>query len=109
MTKSQKGFSVAEIILVIGIIALVGGVGFFVYNKAQSTKKADTANSQTGSSTKSATPVAGTTESIDAITAQDAASEATIDSKYSESEQTTAQSSNAAAANVGGSFDETSL
>ncbi len=111
MKKAQQGFSVVEVLIIVVVLLVVGGVGYFAVSKiTKSTKKTDTTTStQSKSGSSSATPAAGTSASIDLLTAQDASSEAAIDSKYAQGEQTTAASTNTAVSNVGGSIDETSL
>lgn len=112
--NSQKGFSPVFILLVVAIIGLVGTVGYYVYsnNKPAKTVTKTTVTKTTTDTTatdqKTAVPT-GTTATIDTLTLQDASGEASIDSKYADTEQTTAQSANSAAASVGGSFDESSL
>lgn len=99
----QQGFSVVAIVLVLAVLATVAGTGYVVYSRTAS-KSGDTA-SQTTTVPASNSP----TSSIDSITQNDASGESKIDSQYSNSDSTAAQSASPAASNVGGAYNESSL
>jgi Tfp pilus assembly protein PilV len=107
MRKTQQGFSIVETLLAIIVIAAIAGLGFWVYH--QNHKTTATNNSTTASNNTAAATTAGTTQSIDNLTQQDVTSEQAIDSRYASTDQTTTQSANGAAANMGGAFDETTF
>jgi Tfp pilus assembly protein FimT len=112
MRRSDQGFSTVETLLVLVVIATITGLGFWVYRQNHTKTTANSSNSSVAGSTSSpATTSAapGTTASIDSLTTQDVNSEQSIDSKYSNNDQTNAASANAAASNLGGAYDETSF
>lgn len=54
MTRSNKGFSIVEIVIVIAIIALIGLIGFRVWDANQSTtEQTDTTQTDTAPSVNS--------------------------------------------------------
>jgi uncharacterized protein HemX len=105
MRKNHQGFSTIEMVLVVVVVLLLVGLGYFFYKQKN---KPTASTTKATSQTQTAVPD-GTTQSIDSLTAQDAASEASIDSKYTTTEQNNAQSANSAASALGGSYNESSL
>lgn len=105
--KKQETGSV-EIVLIIIVIVLLAGLGYLFY-KNKHTKTASVTVTKTTASQATPVAAAGTTAAIDSLTTQDAASESAIDQKHAGNENTAAQSANAAAANVGGAYNESSL
>ncbi|OVE78975.1 hypothetical protein BVY00_01585 [bacterium G20] len=105
MKKTSKGFSVIEILLVIILVVLVGGVGYSVYHRNH--KSQAVANQQTP--TQPLPPADGTTQSIDSLVAQDAGSESSINTKYSNDDQSTVQGTNGSTADLGGAYNESSF
>lgn len=103
MKISQKGFSAVEAVVVLVVVGLIGGVGYVAYHHQT---KNNTASTTTTSTQSKVTAPAGTTTNISQITQQDMNDTATIDSKYTNAYQSTAQSTNQAAANVGGAYNE---
>jgi hypothetical protein len=117
MKKIEHGFSHIEGFLVVLVLVVIGGVGYSVIHRShkvnsETSKPAVTTPvSSTTQTTPAAQPLStvGTTQGIDSLTAQDAGSESSIDSKHSNSDQTTTQSANGAASNVGGAYNESSI
>ena len=106
--ENNAGFAAVEAVLLVVIVAIIGGVGAYV---AQQKHTADiTLNSSSSKTVPAKTPVAaGTTTSIDQLMQQDALAETNIDMAADSQAQQNATSSNSAVTNVGGSYDETSL
>jgi len=100
---SPGGFAVIEGLLVIVIIGIVGATGYWVLTQRT------TPDSGSATTTNSASAKPGTISAIDQLTDQDSQSEASISNQYDAAEQSSAQSSNAAAANVGGAYNETNF
>jgi len=105
---NNAGFAAVEAVLLVVILAIIGGVGAYV---AQQKHAADaTLTSASAKATQVKTPVtAGTTASIDQLTRQDAQTEANIDKSADSQTQQNATSSNSAVTNVGGAYNETNL
>lgn len=103
--KSQKGFSVIPILILTIILAMAGGVGYWVYSN---NSKSSLTNSNTSAQSIPATQKSAT-ESIDDITSGEGSEESSINSKYDSESQSTAQSTDSAASSIGGSVDESSL
>lgn len=108
MKQHQDGFTVIAGLLVVIIIGLVGGIGYYVLDQHDKAQKTAIESSGAANSTVAA-PAVGTTESIDSMTNLDTASEAKINNQFSVSEQASAESTAPAANAVGGSYDESSL
>lgn len=104
MRKSEQGFSVIETFLVIAVIAVVAGVGLMVYSRSSGSKSVNP-----GQQATKTTPVAGTVESIDALSSDDVKSESEINSRYEASDQATAKATNSAAADLEGAYDASTL
>jgi Tfp pilus assembly protein PilE len=74
---SQKGFSAVEGLLIVIILGMLGGVGYYVYNSQKQVDKtySQTANSSVAPSTKKTTANAGANNSLvratDAVIYQD--------------------------------------
>ena len=107
MKNKDAGFSAIELLLVIVVIALLVGLGYIFYQRKH--KAASVSATTNVVKSQTVAPATGTTSSIDTLTKQDASSESSIDQKHTDSEGTTAQSANPAAANVGGAYNESSL
>lgn len=105
MRKAQEGFTVVEVILVLAVLVVIGGVSYAVLHRASRS----VASSQTAPTSQAPAAAVGTTQSIDNLMAQDAASESAIDTRHTSNDQTNAQSTNGAAANVGGAYDESTF
>ena len=106
MRQTEQGFTVIEGILVIVVLVVIAGVGYATFNVNSKAATKDQFSSATAPITTAST---SSIQNIDTLTAQDANNESTIDSTHAVSDQTSAQSSSNAAANVGGSFDESAL
>ncbi len=103
--KTERGFSGIEALIIVVIVGVLGGVGYWVYS--QNHKK-----TPISSSIQTSTPTIkldGTTQSVDNLTNQDANMEASIDGKYENTEQSTARAANQAAQNIGGAYDESTF
>lgn len=112
MRTPQKGFSTVATLLVLLNVVLLGVLGYMVYQRLQ---PADTVENQitAGQASKktsaTTTNAEGTTDSIDKLTTQDINSETSLDTRYSDSDQSDAASTDNAAANIGGAYDESTL
>lgn len=110
MTKhdngSQRGFAGLEVMLLIVIVAVIAGIGFWVQRR-NGNDKTQTSLSQ-GSQAVDPSK-AGTTEGIDQLMQASVQSEESIDAKNLTSEQADASSTNTAQKNIGGAYDESSL
>jgi len=102
--RRQQGFALVESLLIIVIIALIVGVGYWVVTQRNKNNTTATSDSQT----TTAKAPEGTTASIDQLTQADSQAEAAIDSKYAANEQTNSTSTNAALKNLGGAYNESS-
>ncbi|HSX53301.1 MAG TPA: prepilin-type N-terminal cleavage/methylation domain-containing protein [Patescibacteria group bacterium] len=103
--RPQRGFAMVEALLVIIIIGLVVGVGYWVATQRNSTKSPTSSAIPAG---QAAAPV-GTAAAIDTLTQQDAQSETAIYTKGDTTDQSNAQSTNSALTNLGGAYNETNL
>ena len=111
MKQLQDGFSAIESLLIVIIIAAVGGIGYYVVNqghKANATLSSNASSVPTTGNTASLTPN-GSTSSIDSLTAQDASSEQSLDTQYTSTDQSASKSADTSTSNVGGSYDESTL
>jgi len=100
--KSTAGFAAVETLLLVVILGLVAGVGYWV-----TTQRHKTTASVTSLTPSTATKAAsGTATAIDQLTASDAQAETTISTKHDATTQANAASSNAAASNIGGAYNE---
>ena len=108
LKDNTAGFAAVEAVLLVVILAIIGGVGTYV---AQQKHTADsTLASSNSKSVPARTPVTpGSATSIDQLTQKDAQAEANIDKSADSQAQQNAISSNSAVTNVGGSYDETNL
>lgn len=104
-TKRQQGFAIVETALIIVIIAVIVGVGYWVVKQRN---KNNLNSSSSMSNTSKITAAAGTTASIDQLTQSDSKAEAAIDQKYEASEQSAVTSTNTALNNLGGAYNESS-
>lgn len=105
--KKPQGFTALEGILVLAVLVVIGGISYAVLHRAS--HQASVASSQTSQSTQAPAAPVGTTQSIDNLTAQDATSESAIVTRHTSADQTTAQNTNGAAANLGGAYDESTF
>ncbi len=103
--RAQTGFAMVEAVLVLIIIGLVVGVGYWVTTQKNATKTTASSATPTGQ----VTAKTGTTAAIDQLTKQDAQAETAINAKEDSSDQSNAQSTNSALTNLGGAYNETSL
>jgi Tfp pilus assembly protein PilV len=65
LKKNESGFSAVEIILVLVIVALLGVVGWFVYNRNQDNKSTNNTTSTTTTSTVTSPSTSTTTKPVD--------------------------------------------
>jgi prepilin-type N-terminal cleavage/methylation domain-containing protein len=103
MTKHLKGFSVVELLIVVVILGLIGAGGYIIYDRTAN--KAD----KTPTAPVSSGAPAGSSQHIDDVNTNDQNAEDGIDSKHISSDQSNIQSTNGAAANIGGAYDESSF
>jgi len=101
----QQGYAAVEIVLIVVIVALIGGIGVWIYKQNNKQVVAPAADSSNGTTQAAA----GTSEGVDQVSQSDAQDEAAINKKYDNSEQSTATSSNTALNNVGNSYDESNF
>lgn len=108
MAKSKKrfksGFAVVEALLIIVIIGIIGGVGYWVMTQRNGATDTATEAAKTLPTSKP-----GTLSAIDQLAGQDSQTETNIGNQYDTQTQTTAQSSNAAASNLGDAYNETNF
>lgn len=101
----SAGFALIEMVLILVILTAIVGVGVYVMRQKQN---ANSTLSSNGSALRTkAQP--GTAASIEQLTAQDAQTEAGVDSSADNQTQQDATSANTAVSNVGGAYDEASL
>lgn len=88
----------------------IGAVGYLTAHRFMTQSSSSVASTHTTPAAQQqaapAAPALGTTASIDSLTAEDASSEASINAKYEQSDQSAAQTTDRAAANVEGAYDE---
>jgi hypothetical protein len=103
---NSSGFAAVEGLLVVVMIAAIVGIGAYVVHQKNSTDKT---LSSTSNSTPEAKPAAGTANSIDQITQQDAQTETGIDNTADSGIQQDSTAANAATNSVGGAYNENNL
>lgn len=105
---NSAGFAAVEAVLIVVIIAVIGGVGAYVLK--QNNAANHSLSSASHADNTAAIPVsAGTTASIDQLTQLDAQSETDAYTAGDTQTQTNTSDANSAVTNVGGAYDETSL
>jgi uncharacterized protein HemX len=103
--RGQSGFSAVELVLIVVVIGVIAGVGFWVLKQRSANKQTDNSQASTSHSSTS-TAKAGTTDSIDQLTKSDEAADSAIDKTHDATEQSNAASSNTAQNNIGDSYNE---
>jgi prepilin-type N-terminal cleavage/methylation domain-containing protein len=103
MNKHLKGFSVVELLIVVIIVGLIGAGGYIVYSR-----NANKAATPSAAPVSSGAP-AGSSQHIEDVNTNDQNAEDTIDNNHISSDQSNIQSTNSAAANIGGAYDESSF
>lgn len=103
MKTSARGFSAVEASIVILVLLVVAGGGFMLYHRKHTPGggRVDTLQ------TVHAQP--GTTGELDQIENGDEQSESNINTTYTKDDQSDASSTDKAAADIGGAYDESSL
>jgi hypothetical protein len=115
MKNNEQGFSVLEGLLVVVVLVVISGVGYSIYNRSHTVASAGnaamTSSSATGIAPTTAQPIAplGTTANVGDLEAQDANSESNIDSKHSNSDQSSAADTANTATDIGGAYNESTL
>jgi hypothetical protein len=104
--EPAHGFAAVESLLVLIIIGMVVGVGYWVITQRNTTPTSSNATNNSSAITRPVKDSTGTISSIDQLTSVDSQSEANISNANDSSEQSTAQSSSSSAANVGGAYNE---
>ncbi len=102
MKTSERGFSIVEVVIVLVVLGLIGGVGYATFHKKDSNKSGT-------ASTSKAVDANGTTQSTDTILNQEIDDESSVDSSYTSGDVSNAQSANSAASNIGGAYNESNL
>jgi Tfp pilus assembly protein PilX len=104
VSKHQTGFSVIEGLLIIIVVGFLGATGWMVYHNNHKT-------SLTSAGSTAALPAAspGTIQAVDNITTQAANGTSSIDGQYTNTDQSAASSSDTAASNLGGAYNESSF
>jgi type II secretory pathway pseudopilin PulG len=97
--NKETGFAGLEALLVVFIVLVIAAMGVYVLHRHSDDKL------QSLSSANSSAP-SGTSESVSQITALDASSESNIDKSADSNYKQDASSSNSAASNVGGAYNE---
>jgi competence protein ComGC len=90
--KYAPGFSAVEALIVLVVVSVLGLGGWLLLRHDDNTSTA-----------------AGSTAAIDELTAQDADSEAALDSRYATDDLQSAQNADAEASNLGDAYNESSL
>jgi len=104
--RPAAGFAAIETVLVLIIIGIIAGVGYWVVTQRNNTTASTTSTNTPVTVIGQVTAKAGTLSAIDQLTTLDSQSEANIDTKYDSVDQTSAQSANTAASNIGGAYNE---
>lgn len=99
--ETNAGMAIVEAVVALVVVAGLIGMGVYVLHRR-------IAVTDPTASTMSA-PTGGTTESIDQLTANDAATEQQADKNADSHMQQDATSANNAISNVGGTYDESTL
>ncbi len=105
----QAGFGAVEGLLILVIVGLLGGVGFYVYKQNNDAKSRLSNSSSSATATKSKVTADGTPESFDQMSQQESDNESSINDKYQNSDKQAVESANSATSSVGDSYDESSL
>ena len=101
--QKQAGFAIIEAVLIVVVLALLGGVGYYVVNK---NKPVEQAASQVPASTRSTSaPTAAVEQSLNTAVEVEAAAEDTTGADVEKEIDSAIDS----AANVGDSFNENEL
>lgn len=112
MRKSTHGFSVVELLIVIVVLVLAGGAAYFTYqriHKAATTPSSMASSGSNAAITTANTASQGTTASIDNLDNQEIDSDNSLTSQFTTTDQSNAQSTNSAATNLGGAYNEASF
>ncbi len=105
--QPHTGFAVVEFLLVLVIVGLLVGVGYWVATQRRSVNSTTASTNPTSTSNTTSAPAAGTTASIDALTSKEIDAETATDSAATNNVNKAATSSNSAASNIGESYNET--
>ncbi len=105
----QAGFGAVEVVLVLVIVSLIGGVGFYVYKQNNNASSRLSSSKDSSISSKTKITANGTPESFDAMSQQEADNEKSINDKYQNSDKQAVNSANSATSSVGDSYDESSF
>lgn len=106
--ETSRGFAHLEILLVAVAVVIVGAVGYLFYHNIIANKSTDDTVSSTTNKSVAPAP-AGTSARIDQITAQDAATEAGVDSNADTQSEQNVTSADSAVSNVGNAYNENDL
>jgi uncharacterized protein HemX len=105
----QAGFGAVEGLMILVIIALIGGVGFYVYKQKSNADSKLSSSVTSTPETKSKVTANGTPESVDQMNQQEADTEKSINDKYQNSDKQSVNSANSAVSGVGDSYNESNL
>ncbi len=108
---SYDGFSVVETFLILVVIGIIGGAGYWVFTQRKTVKPA--ANISQSSQQVSSTPAidpkqVGTTTGVNQVTSQELKDEESSDSSSVNGYKSSALSTSTAQNNIGDSFNESS-
>lgn len=98
----RAGFTAIELLLMIAVVAIIGGV---VYVYLVKTNTSTSSNTPPVSASQAVIVPAGTTSSITQLVEQDATAEMGVDKSADSQTQQNADSANSAASNIGGVYD----
>jgi len=109
--SEPTGFAPVETVLVLIIIGIIAGVGYWVATQRTNNNATTTASSSTAPSVSNGkvTASTGTLTAIDQLTAIDGQDETKITSQYDGADQSAALTANNAASNIGGAYNEASF
>ena len=107
MIKKIDGFTAIEVAIGVVVLGLGGciGYGFFLNSHQLGTTNQTV---QPDQQTQVLAPI-GTTANIDNLMAQDADSETSIDTSHMSTDQTNVRTTDTAASNIGGAYNESSF
>jgi uncharacterized protein HemX len=103
---TSAGFTVIEGVLILGVVAIIGVVGYVFYQNV--TRPQANSNTATTTSSQASAP-AGTSANVEQLTQQAAADEMNADSGADSEAQQTATSTDSTISNVGGAYNESSF
>jgi hypothetical protein len=101
MKGQNQGFSGLHFVLIIAAVAIIGAVGYGVYQRNNKPVSTTVTVNKT-------TTVTGPTSAVDTSNTQEVSSESSTDNQYTSADQSAASSTNQAATNLGGAYNASS-